>query len=88
MTQSKFLELISSKKLHEFYAVVLDYIYRAAWIQFLQLGEASIRSRIFSDLALVAIKISSDVFDGNNGLIKQTHLLWTSQNKVFSNLNS
>lgn len=51
------------------------------------MGKASFGAGVFSDLGFVAVKVSSDVLEGNDCLVEEGHLLWTCENQVLSYFN-
>ena len=58
------------------------------WVQIFELREASFSASRFPNCIFVAIEVSPDICDSNNGFVVEADLFWTCQNQIFCNFNS
>ena len=86
-THSKLLELGKNKKVHEFDAVVVGGADGAGGVEFFELGEAGFCAGAFADLGFVAVKVSADVFERDDSLVKEGDLFGAGEDEVLGDFD-
>jgi hypothetical protein len=81
------LELSWNKKVHEFDGVVVGSADGAGGVEFFELGEAGFGAGAFADLGFVAVKVSADVFEGDDCLVEESDLFGTGEDEVLGDFD-